>query len=782
MSCLFGVTIAGWARCIAITQLEMDNEEYWLPRLRHKEVPPLVEYVAQLMNEEAPMNRYDLVNAYLRWLDAKINSPEFNTPDEASQVADDWLHVVTEQGIDVELLHEQFVKKVAAQQHFRDDGRYTRALVHIGRRIGIAFQDPLPHSLRIGWACKTGYSTGASYVNPDNKLEAHIRRVVVQGILSRDAPPGQQTTASNHPATDTTQQPTVPGQLGSPIQMRNMPRRDTFGPQSSTQSRPGSSSGGSLGRPAGIGIPWVAEERGFGGYYVLQQQVASDHGQARPSALPAVPDNIPNSGFWRAGHPESYGTPQPSLVDPRSTNPGMQTVSAARSAAQGDARSAVHGDARDTQHSRPLGSGDHTTHGGPQPSLFDPRSTNPGMQTVNSAQSAAQGAARVTPDSGPVGQGNRTTHGGPQPSLFGLWSTNPGMPTVGAAHDAKNSRLGGPGINTTFYAPKPSLSGPRSTERPQGRRYGPPAGFAVNTGRSNGGPNANPSAFSEHRAVGPTRVAGTDQPTTATQGFPEKGEHGVKRVSQDLELPNNFPSERKFKAPRHRQTSPEPKPLRNNTKIGTAHSINESTMSPNPEQAPEGNNANKRKASAQAPGTSPARKTVKRDPAPERKTTTTTTKSAAAQPDTLERATTTNRPATGTTTGAEAGGPTDSLPALWAIGSHADTTITSYAPVRRAGYMGDLGGGPNLGPPGYDPSKHETASAGLDRIIKEARAAPRLPLPRLRAPLPSGRHPLPTGRPVKKEEKDDEKKGGDEKKKGKEKKMGEEKEEDDDED
>lgn len=48
--------------------------------------------------------------------------------------------------------------------------------------------------------------------------------------------------------------------------------------------------------------------------------------------------------------------------------------------------------------------------------------------------------------------------------------------------------------------------------------------------------------------------------------------------------------------------------------------------------------------------------------------------------------------------------------------------------------------GPNRGPPGYDPSQQrETASQGLDRIIREAIAAPR-------APLPSGSHPLPTGR------------------------------------
>jgi hypothetical protein len=63
------------------------------------------------------------------------------------------------------------------------------------------------------------------------------------------------------------------------------------------------------------------------------------------------------------------------------------------------------------------------------------------------------------------------------------------------------------------------------------------------------------------------------------------------------------------------------------------------------------------------------------------------------------------------------------------------------------GQAAGLGSGPNPGAPGYDPTQHETASQGLDRIIKEAIAAPRRPLPHLRAPLPNGRHPLPTGKP-----------------------------------
>lgn len=54
--------------------------------------------------------------------------------------------------------------------------------------------------------------------------------------------------------------------------------------------------------------------------------------------------------------------------------------------------------------------------------------------------------------------------------------------------------------------------------------------------------------------------------------------------------------------------------------------------------------------------------------------------------------------------------------------------------------------GPNLGPPGYDPTKYETASKGLDRLIREARAAPCAPLPHVCKPLPNGRHPLPTGK------------------------------------
>jgi hypothetical protein len=54
--------------------------------------------------------------------------------------------------------------------------------------------------------------------------------------------------------------------------------------------------------------------------------------------------------------------------------------------------------------------------------------------------------------------------------------------------------------------------------------------------------------------------------------------------------------------------------------------------------------------------------------------------------------------------------------------------------------------GPNRDPPGYDPSTRESSSAGLNRIIEEEKAAPRLPLPHLLPPLESGRHPLPSGR------------------------------------
>lgn len=67
------------------------------------------------------------------------------------------------------------------------------------------------------------------------------------------------------------------------------------------------------------------------------------------------------------------------------------------------------------------------------------------------------------------------------------------------------------------------------------------------------------------------------------------------------------------------------------------------------------------------------------------------------------------------------------------------------------GAVVDRGSGPNPGPPGYLPAGRETASQGLNRIVEEAVAAPRRPLPRVLSPLPNGRYPLPTA-PVRKDD------------------------------
>lgn len=75
------------------------------------------------------------------------------------------------------------------------------------------------------------------------------------------------------------------------------------------------------------------------------------------------------------------------------------------------------------------------------------------------------------------------------------------------------------------------------------------------------------------------------------------------------------------------------------------------------------------------------------------------------------------------------------------------TTDTTSTLLKRHcdGYAVDTRNGPNLGPRGYDATRHKTSCHGLDRIIREALAVPRVPLPHMSKPLPNGRHPLPSG-------------------------------------
>jgi hypothetical protein len=100
------------------------------------------------------------------------------------------------------------------------------------------------------------------------------------------------------------------------------------------------------------------------------------------------------------------------------------------------------------------------------------------------------------------------------------------------------------------------------------------------------------------------------------------------------------------------------------------------------------------------------------------------------------------------------------LPSAYRTGRRARQGVTGLEKLAN-GLIVDRGSGPNLGPADYEPTLHETASQGLNRIIEEAVAAPRQPLPHVLAPLPNGRHPLPTV-PVKKDGKDDGKKKEDE--------------------
>ncbi|KAJ9164717.1 hypothetical protein NKR19_g1174 [Coniochaeta hoffmannii] len=61
-----------------------------------------------------------------------------------------------------------------------------------------------------------------------------------------------------------------------------------------------------------------------------------------------------------------------------------------------------------------------------------------------------------------------------------------------------------------------------------------------------------------------------------------------------------------------------------------------------------------------------------------------------------------------------------------------------------SGLIIDRGSNAYLGPAGYEPGSLDTPREGLNRIIEEAIAAPRQPLPHLLEPLPNGRHPLPS--------------------------------------
>lgn len=327
------------------------------------------------------------------------------------------------------------------------------------------------------------------------------------------------------------------------------------------------------------------------------------------------------------------------------------------------------------------------------------------------------------------------------------------------------------------------------------------------------GPYTNPSNFTERRAVGPTRAAASDDPTTFNQESLAEGEEAVRRVSTthcrlDLEHVKSSPlslidnhqsklsrrlstksdlSQREFwsqsepkaqpsvttsklsnllrncKGAEDPQTYEETHQPRNaNPGIGSGKSLRSPIiMAPSPELSPKGKttrsktgNGNKRKASSQTPTSSPARKISKLDrtddPAPGDKGQSDGKHSA--QPGQTSPSS-----ATGSASGAKAKAGPD-LPAV-ASAAHTTATTTTTTKRRRA-RNSDAGDGPNLGPPGYDAARHETASQGLDRIIKEAVAAPRQPLPGVRAPLANGRHPLPTGRPTPAEKAKEGEKGG----------------------